>query len=80
MISRKVSVTEFFQVKIQAYNVGEKSNPWGVFLGIFQEFSEDQKQPPRGVPRKRCSKNIQQICRRTPMPKCNYNKVAKELY
>ena len=26
-----------------------------------------QKQPPRGVPRKRCSKNMQQIYRMTPM-------------
>ena len=27
-----------------------------------------QKQPPRGVPSKRCSENVQQIYRRTPMP------------
>ena len=26
-----------------------------------------QKQPPAGVPRKRCSENMQQIYRRTPM-------------
>ena len=38
------------------------------------------EQPPRGVPRKRCSENMQQICRRTPMPKCNFNKVANQLY
>ena len=37
-----------------------------------------QKQPPRGVPRKRCSENMQQIYRRTPMPKCDFNKVAKQ--
>ena len=35
-----------------------------------------QKQPPRGVPRKRCSENMQQIYRRTPMPKRDFNKVA----
>ena len=35
-----------------------------------------QKQPPIGVPRKRCSENMQQIYRRTPLPKCNFNKVA----
>ena len=35
-----------------------------------------RKQPLRGVPRKRCSENMQQICRRTPMPKCYFNKVA----
>ena len=35
-----------------------------------------QKQPSRGVLRKRCSENMQQIYRRTPMPKCDFNKVA----
>ena len=38
--------------------------------------SEFQKQPPRGVLRKRCSENMQQIYRRTSMPKCDFNKVA----
>ena len=38
-----------------------------------------QKQPPIGAPRKKCSENMQQIYRRTPMPKCNVNKVAKQL-
>ena len=39
-----------------------------------------QEQPPRGLPRKSCSKNMQQIYRRTPMPKCDFNKVAKRRY
>ena len=39
-----------------------------------------QKQPPSGVLRKRCSENMKQICRRTPMPKCDFSKVAKQLY
>ena len=39
-----------------------------------------QKQSPSGVPRKTCSENIQQIYRRTPMPKCDFNKLAKQLY
>ena len=39
-----------------------------------------QKQPPRGVPRKMCSENIQQMYRRTPIPKCDFNKVALQLY
>ena len=34
-----------------------------------------QKQPSRGVIRKRYSENMQQIDRRTPMPKCHFNKV-----
>ena len=36
-----------------------------------------QKQTLRGVLRKRCSENMQQVYRKTPMPKCNFNKVAK---
>ena len=34
----------------------------------------------RGVLRKRCSENIHQIYRRTPMPKSDLDKVAKQLY
>ena len=37
-----------------------------------------QKQPPRGVFRKRCSENMQQIYLITPM--CDFNKVALQLY
>ena len=33
-----------------------------------------QKQPSRGVLIKRCSENMQQIYKRTPMPKCDFNK------
>ena len=39
-----------------------------------------KKQPSRGVLIKTCSENMQQIYRRTPMPKCDFNKVAKQLY
>ena len=39
-----------------------------------------QKQPFRCVLEKRCSENIKQIYRRTPMPKCGFNKVARKLY
>ena len=48
-----------------------------LFSGIV---NSSQKQPPRGVFKKRCSENMQQIYRRTPMPKCDFNKVAKQLY
>ena len=37
-----------------------------------------QKQPPRGVPRKGCSENMQQIYKRTPKPKCDFNEVAEQ--
>ena len=36
-------------------------------------------QPSKGVLMKRYSENMQQIYRRTPMPKCDFNKVAKQL-
>ena len=42
--------------------------------------NNDQKQPSRGVLRKRCSEKMQQIYRRTAMPKCNFNNAAKQLY
>ena len=42
--------------------------------------SSVQKQPSRGVRKKRCSENMQQIYRTTPMPKCDFNKVALQLY
>ena len=41
---------------------------------------DGQKQLSRGVLRKRCSEIMQQIYRRTPMLKCDFNNVAKELY
>ena len=37
-----------------------------------------QKQPPRGVPRKRCSENMKQIYRRTPLPSLQENILLAE--
>ena len=42
---------------------------------VFRGNRRRQKQPPRGVLRKRFPENMQQIFRRTPMPKCDVNKV-----
>ena len=39
-----------------------------------------QKQPCSGVLRKRCSENMQQIYRRTLIPKYDFTKVVKQLY
>ena len=39
-----------------------------------------QRQPFRGVLLKKCSENNQQISRRKTMPKCDVNKVSKQLY
>ena len=38
------------------------------------------KQPFRGVLSKRCSENIHQIYKRIPILKCDFHKVAKQLY
>ena len=40
--------------------------------GSLKFFTLIQKQPYRSILRKRCSENMQQIYRRTPMPKCNF--------
>ena len=47
---------------------------------ILIRINNDQKQLSRGVFKKRCSENMRQIYRRTPMPKCDFNKVALQLY
>ena len=39
-----------------------------------------QKHPSRDVLKKMCPENMQQIYRGTPMPKCDFDKVAKQLY
>ena len=49
------------------------------FKYLFDKCMVIQKQPPIGVPKKRCSENMQQIYRRTAMPKCDFNKVAIEI-
>ena len=50
----------------------EKSN-----ISFYLNFEANiKKQPLRAVPGKGCSEHMQQIFRRTPMPKCDFNKVA----
>ena len=41
---------------------------------------ESEKQPPGGTLIKRCSENMQQIYRKTPMPNSDFNKAALQLY
>ena len=51
-----------------------------IFWNIFRSAVFQKKHVYRGVPRKSCSESMQQIYRRTPVPKCDFNKVAKQLY
>ena len=41
---------------------------------------EMQKQPSRGALSEKCSENMQRMYRRTPIPKFNFNKIAKQLF
>ena len=58
---------------------GEKWDPIFSFIkiSIVVKVTNIQKQPSRGVLRKRCSENTQEIYRRTPMLKCDFNRVVK---
>ena len=64
-------------------------------IWLQNSINKSQKQPPRSVLTKRCSENIPQITgehpcrnaisikllyRRTPVSKCDLNKIAKQLY
>ena len=51
-----------------------------IFCNYYLILSYFQKQPFRGFLRKRCSENMQQNYRRSPMPKCDFNNVAFQLY
>ena len=61
-------------------NSWSKKKKWKCQGNVFNFKNSQQKQPPREVSRKRCSKNMQQIYKKTPMLKCEINKVAKQLY
>ena len=43
-------------------------------------LKDTQKEPSKGVLRKKCSENMQQIYRSILTPKCDFNKVALQLY
>ena len=66
---RKVSVTMvlLFHFSLQCY----------FFISLVNLI---QKQLSIGVLIKRCPENMQRIYRRTPMPKCDFNRVALQLY
>ena len=55
------------------------ANSW-CLCNIFDALKDLSKQPLRGVLRKKCSENMQQISWGASMPKCDFNKVALQLY
>ena len=46
----------------------------------FMRQPYKQKRPSRGVSIKKCSENMQQNYRKTPMPKCDFDKIGLQLY
>ena len=57
---------------------------WDLLCFICLTFNPQycylQKQQFKGLFRKGCPENMQQIYRRTPMPKCDFNKVSLRIY
>ena len=67
------SIQGDFQICINVPSIKSKI----VFI-LQENDSHDlyfQKQPSRGVPRKRCSENMLQVYRKTSMLKCDFNKI-----
>ena len=82
-----INVRKIFKINLYVYAYQiifeRKQSPCNV--QYIQQFSQiltelilskhlienTQKLPPRGIPTKRCSENMQHICRRTPMTKCD---------
>ena len=60
------------------YVVLQYLNKKAVHLDFIGKLNLIQKPSPRGVLRKRCSENTQQIYRRTLVTKCDFNKVSKQ--
>ena len=66
--------------KLSGYYFYINLNKWGDFqICISWPLISFQKQPPTDVLGKSFSENMQQIYR-TPMPKCNFNKVAQRCF
>ena len=65
------------QKKLHIWILSRSAILWCWWSKNFQNYRmAQQKQPYRGVLKKRCSENMQQIYRRTLMLKCDFNKVA----
>ena len=56
--------------------VAKKKRNTKSFKKKYDALKKVEKQPLRGNPRKRCSENMQQIYRRTPMTKCNFIEIV----
>ena len=73
-----MSHTLTFSSKSNNNNKKKQSKPKAPISSNFWKCLS-HKQPSRGVLRKMCSENMQQIYRRTPMSKCDFNKAIKAM-
>ena len=51
----------------------------GYFFNELRVSFKLQKQPSRGVFKKRCSENMQPVYKKTPIPMCDFKKVNLQL-
>ena len=58
----------------------KNTSGWLLLIFFFSTLIYEQEQPSRGVLLKRYSENRQQLYRRKSIPKCDFNKVALQLY
>ena len=73
-----MSHTLTFSSKSNNNNKKKQSKPKAPISSNFWKCLS-HKEPYRGVLRKMCSENMQQIYRRTPMPNCDFNKAIKAM-
>ena len=71
------SVSYFFCLLEASFTSHFCTSSW---MRIGKCWLYSQKQPSIGVPTKNCSENMQQIYRGKTMPKCDFNKVAKQFH
>ena len=69
--------TKDFQTKLLSHHSLQK--PCNMVMKLSKMLIKE-KQSSRGVLMKGFSENMQQIYRRTPIPKCVFNKVALQIY
>ena len=73
------SILQWYFLSLLLKVVLRKPSPRMMFSCSEKSISA-QKKPSRVVLKKRCFESIQQIYRRTPMSKCDFNKISKQLY
>ena len=79
MTSVYCTVSPFITTLVPLYTTSSRAEklPIDFFRKSARVYAHNQ--PSRCIFRKRCSENTQQIYRRKPMPKCDFNKIAFQL-